>query len=250
MPPSWGPRQVAAGVVVGAFAVLAASFVVAIVTLGLHQAGVISSLQGKSWDRVLPYYNFANTIVFYGAMLGAILLFAARKGFSGVWAQLGLRRPPYWLIPAMPVVAVALQFLTGIISTLLSPLLGGLHNPQGCEISTGFGAAPYLGFISIALIAPVVEEITFRGFIYGGLRGRLGSGWALVISSLVFAIAHSLSVGESILLLGPSLFIAGAVLAYVYERSRSLYPGIVLHASFNLFAVILIFLSSTATNCH
>ncbi|MHB8313690.1 MAG: CPBP family glutamic-type intramembrane protease, partial [Candidatus Dormibacteria bacterium] len=60
----------------------------------------------------------------------------------------------------------------------------------------------------------------------------------------------TLSVGGSILLLGPSLFVAGVALAMVYQWTRSLYPGMVLHASFNLVAVILIFLTSTAGNCH
>jgi membrane protease YdiL (CAAX protease family) len=63
-------------------------------------------------------------------------------------------------------------------------------------------------------------------------------------------LARALSVGGSILLLGPSLFVAGVALALVYERTRSIYPGMALHASFNLVAVILIFMSSTAANCH
>jgi membrane protease YdiL (CAAX protease family) len=235
---------------VGAVGVLAITFLVVVVTLGLHQAGVIPSLTGPSWNRLLPIYNFVTTILFYGAMLGAVLLFAARGGLRRAWRELGLARPPYWVIPLMVPLAVGLQLLTGVVSTLLSPLLGGMTNPQGCDISTGFGGDPVLGIVAIVVIAPVVEEITFRGFIYGGLRTRLSTSWAVVVSSLVFAVAHSLSVGGSILLLGPSLFIAGAALALVYQRTRSLYPGMALHASFNLIAVILIFLSSTAANCH
>ena len=234
----------------GAVGVLAVTFLVVVATLGLHQAGVISSLTGPSWNRLLPVYNFVTTILFYGAMLGAVLLFAARAGLLRAWRELGMARPPYWVIPLMLPLAVGLQLLTGVVSTLLSPLLGGMTNPQGCDISTGFGADPALGVIAIVVIAPVVEEITFRGFIYGGLRSRLGASWAVVVSSLVFAVAHTLSVGGSILLLGPSLFIAGVALALVYQRTRSLYPGMALHASFNLIAVILIFLSSTAANCH
>ncbi|MHB1502100.1 MAG: CPBP family glutamic-type intramembrane protease [Candidatus Dormibacteria bacterium] len=41
-------------------------------------------------------------------------------------------------------------------------------------------------------------EITSWGFIMGGLRSRIGAGWAVVLSSLVFALAHTLSVGGSI----------------------------------------------------
>ncbi len=79
--------------------------------------------------------------------------------------------------------------------------------------------------IAVVLIAPMVEEITFRGSITGGLRSRIGAGRAVVLSSAVSALAYTLSVGGSILLLGPSLFVAGAALAPVSHWTRSLHPG-------------------------
>ncbi len=237
------------GIAVGVPAILTGVYLVAVAALGLHQAGVIPHLSGPSWRALLPFYNLANTLVFYGILLGVVLLFAARRG-GRVWVELGLRRPPYWVLPLMLPVALALQYLTELLSAAISPLLHGMTNPQGCSISQGFGADAYLGVLAIVLIAPLVEEITFRGFIMGGLRSRIGVGWAVVLSSVVFALAHTLSVGGSILLLGPSLFVAGVALALVYQWTRSLYPGMVLHASFNLVAVILIFLTSTAGNCR
>lgn len=228
---------------------VAAYLVPTLVVLALHQVGVVRALKGPGWSAILPYYSFATTITFYGALLAIVLFFASRHG-GGVWAQLGLRRFPVWVVVLMPPFALFLQVVTGIISELLSPLLGGMKNPQGCDISQAFGAVPFLAVISIAVIAPVVEEITFRGFIYGGLRRRWGVTASVLVSSLVFALAHTFSVGGSILLLGPSLFIAGLALALVYERSRSLIPGMVLHASFNLIAVIAIFLVGTQASCH
>jgi len=237
------------GVVVAVPAVLVAVYLVAAVVDGLSQARVIGSLTGRSGQAILPYYNMATTLAFYGALLAVVVFFASRHG-GRIWTELGLRRPPLWVLPLMPVAALVLQFLTSLISVALSPLLGGMTNPQGCDISQGFGQDAYLGIIAIVVIAPIVEEITFRGFIFGGLKNRLGTTWAVVASSVVFALAHTLSVGGSILLLGPSLFIAGVALALVYQRTKSLYPGMALHASFNLIAVILIFLTSTAANCH
>lgn len=228
----------------------AAAYVVpAVVVLTLHQVGVVRALKGPAWSPILPYYSFATTIAFYGVLLAIVLFFASRHG-GGAWARLGLRRFAVWVAVLMPPLALFLQVLTGIISEILSPLLGGMKNPQGCNISQAFGADPYLAVISIAVIAPVVEEIVFRGFIYGGLRRKWGVSLSVVVSSLVFALAHSFSVGGSILLLGPSLFIAGVALALVYERSRSLVPGMVLHASFNLIAVVAIFLVGTPASCH
>ncbi|MGA7086805.1 MAG: type II CAAX endopeptidase family protein [Candidatus Dormiibacterota bacterium] len=229
--------------------VVIALVIPAVVVLVLAQAGVIHSLQGHSLTAILPYYNFATTVLFYGALLGIVLFFANRHG-GRAWARLGLRRPELWILILMPPAAFLLQVLTGVISAILSPLLGGMKNPQSCSISQAFGAEPYLAVISLAVIAPVVEEVVFRGFIYGGLRTRLGVALSVVVSAALFALAHTFSVGGSILLLGPSLFLAGVALALVYERTRSLVPGMVLHASFNLIAVVAIFVVGTHAACH
>jgi len=229
--------------------VAAAFFVPAIVVLGLHQAGVIHSVTGPGSAPTLSYYNFATTLVFYGVLLAIVLFFAGLHG-GRAWDKLGLHRPPLWVVVLMPPAGLGLQVLTGVISQLLSPLLGGMKNPQDCNISQAFGAEPFLAVISIAVIAPVVEEIVFRGFVFGGLRTKLGITLSVIVSSVIFSLAHSFSVGGSILLLGPSLFLAGVALALVYERSRSLVPGMVLHGSFNLIAVVAIFLIGTHAACH
>ncbi|MGH7642661.1 MAG: lysostaphin resistance A-like protein [Candidatus Dormibacteria bacterium] len=246
---TWGVRQLILATLIALPGVAVAYLLPAIVVLALHQAGVVRALKGPGWAAILPYYSFATTIAFYGVLLAIVLLFASRQG-GEAWAKLGLRRFPIWVVVLMPPLALLLQVVTGIITEILSPLLGGMKNPQGCDISTAFGSVPFLAVISIAVIAPVVEEVVFRGFIYGGLRGRCGVTLSVLVSSVFFALAHSFSVGGSILLLFPSLFIAGIALALVYERSRSLVPGMVLHASFNLIAVIAIFVVGTQASCH
>jgi hypothetical protein len=228
--------------------VVAAYLVPALVVLTLHQLGIVRKLSGPGWTAIVPYYSFAVTLTFYGVLLAIVLIFASRRG-GRAWIKLGIRRPPLWVVILMPPLALALQVMTGIISELLSPLLGGMKNPQGCDISQAFGSEPYLAIIGIALVAPVVEELVFRGFIYGGLRRKWGVTVSVLVSSLVFALAHTFSVGGSILLLGPSLFIAGVALALVYERSRSLLPGMALHACFNLIAVVAILLVGTHVSC-
>ncbi|HEY6538134.1 MAG TPA: type II CAAX endopeptidase family protein [Candidatus Dormibacteraeota bacterium] len=246
---SWGIREIVLGIVIAVPGVVAAYLVPALVVLALHQVGVVRKLSGHGWAAILPYYNFATTLTFYGVLLGIVLAFASRPR-GRAWIKLGIRRPPIWVVVLMPPLALLLQIVTGIISELISPLLGGMKNPQGCDISQAFGAVPLLAVVSIAVIAPLVEEVVFRGFIYGGMRRRWGVTVSVLVSSALFALAHSFSVGGSILLLGPSLFIAGVALALVYERSRSLVPGMVLHASFNLIAVAAIFLVGSQASCH
>ena len=87
------------------------------------------------------------------------------------------------------------------------------------------------------VVAPVAEEIFFRGYLYTGMRARWGVGWALAVSSLIFALIH-LTPGVL-----PPLFIMGLLLAYLYERSDSLWPSILLHATINSIAFIGMYIS-------
>ncbi len=83
--------------------------------------------------------------------------------------------------------------------------------------------SPIWFFIVAAFVAPFVEEVFFRGFLFQGLRQRYGWINAMLVSSAIFAIGHL-----DLVVLIPT-FILGCVLAYVYHRSNSVWPGIILH---------------------
>ena len=76
-------------------------------------------------------------------------------------------------------------------------------------------------------MAPVAEEILFRGFVHGKLRALWGFAPAAVLSSAVFALVHQVPV---VLL---PIFCIGFLLGYVYERTGSLYYCMLFHAGFN-----------------
>ena len=82
-------------------------------------------------------------------------------------------------------------------------------------------------FVTVVL-APVFEELIFRGVLYGSLRARLGVWPSIFISALVFALAH----GYSTVGFG-SVFLSGALWAWSYERTRSLLPGTIAHVANN-----------------
>jgi len=84
----------------------------------------------------------------------------------------------------------------------------------------------------IVILWPVGEEMLFRGIAYNALRRR-GKWRALIISSLIFAIAHF-----QVIHLIPNV-LAGFAFAYLFERTRSLTSVVVLHASLNLVSVLL-----------
>lgn len=96
---------------------------------------------------------------------------------------------------------------------------------QGEQIMQLFAEldAPVWFFVVGAVFAPFVEEVFFRGFLFQGLRQRHGWVGAMLISSAIFAIGH-LDLASLI-----PTFILGSLLAYVYHRSNSVWPGIILH---------------------
>jgi len=89
-----------------------------------------------------------------------------------------------------------------------------------------------LGILVVG-IAPVAEEIFFRGFLFGGLRGKLSFWPAALISGIFFGAIHILGGSwQAVVLL--SLF--GVLLAFLYERTGSLGPPILMHVLQNAIA--------------
>lgn len=91
---------------------------------------------------------------------------------------------------------------------------------------------------SAVIVAPVFEEIVFRGFLFQGLRKKTGAVWATVISTVIFALIHTqydlwgwLSVG-----------LTGVAACYMTLRTGSLKSAITLHALTNLFITLDVYL--------
>ena len=86
--------------------------------------------------------------------------------------------------------------------------------------------------------APVAEEIFFRGFLFGGLRRGLPFVAAALVSAVIFGAFHY--TGPHSLTVLPQLAFLGLVLAWIYERSGSIYPTIALHVLNNALAFVVL----------
>ena len=85
------------------------------------------------------------------------------------------------------------------------------------------------------LLAPVLEELLFRGVLYGTLRLRFGPVAATLGSAAIFALAHGYgTVGFA------SVLMSGVLWAVAYERTRSLLPGMLAHAVNNVQATAIV----------
>lgn len=93
----------------------------------------------------------------------------------------------------------------------------------------------YAIFLS-ALIGPVVEEVFFRGFAYSAIKKKVGVGWAILISSAIFALVHM-----NLFSFLPVMWL-GIAMAYLYEKTGSLIPSITLHVIHNSILICFVLL--------
>jgi membrane protease YdiL (CAAX protease family) len=88
--------------------------------------------------------------------------------------------------------------------------------------------------LHVLVIAPIVEEVIFRGCIYRILKSKIPIIFATIINSTLFALIHY-NVLSYIL-----LFVLSIFLTYIYERNGSIICPIIIHSLFNLMMSILI----------
>jgi membrane protease YdiL (CAAX protease family) len=91
-----------------------------------------------------------------------------------------------------------------------------------------------VAFVTACILAPLCEELFFRGALYASMRCRWGRNAALAASAAVFALLHFKWEGL------PSLFFLGLLFALLYEKSGSLFPGMVAHSLNNLLALAIL----------
>jgi membrane protease YdiL (CAAX protease family) len=182
---------------------------------------------GKPPKNVL--YHWDNAI---GGAAQFLVILGIALAIARGWPELlALRRPRSWRGAAGGafVILVAIYTLSAILGPILHPGREQGLTPDHWDSSR---AAPFLAnAFLVCVIAPFVEEITFRGVGYGLLASRFGAEPAIVGSALCFGLAHGLV--EAL----PLLVAFGIGLAWLRERQNSTIPGMILHATFNAVAL-------------
>jgi membrane protease YdiL (CAAX protease family) len=177
----------------------------------------------------------------YAANLSLVWLFVGVRRHARL-RDLGLRLPHWpWLLAVLPALFAAWT-VEGVLGKLGSAFLPTSPHNQCHAIQSDYGSALALGLLGVAVMAPVVEEILFRGVLFGWLRGRIPVPAAIVLSAAIFSLAHLGWMEWSLLL---PIFGIGCLLAGLYHYSRSLWPGILVHASINAVATLVVVLGGT-----
>ena len=144
-------------------------------------------------------------------------------------------------------VGYGLYFISYLVVIILAgALLPTLDFDQEQQI--GFDSAVTsaelaMTFVSLVVLPPIAEEIMFRGFLFTSLRAKMRLRYAVIITSLLFGIAHLQFGADAPLLWVAAIdtFILSCFLCLLRERSGSLWPSILLHAIKNGVAFFILF---------
>jgi uncharacterized protein len=195
----------------------------------------IGGLTEDTGDRANAVYDLS-TLVASGAIEAALAgyaVLATRLSAQPIAETLAIRRVP--LRAALVTGAIGLVVILAS-EAVLDPIFNGgaqqgiepSHSPQTTREWVAVGVA----VLMLVVVAPVAEELIFRGLGFAAL-GPV----AVPVTSLLFAIAHGL----------PSLLVevavAGLVLAEIRRRTDSVLPGMGVHMAFNGLALVVAFLT-------
>jgi len=197
-----------------------------------------ANAKGLLFNSIIFIFN----LIFLGGT--ALVLGAGRGRFT--LEQIGLRPVRWkrgWLVLALGLVVLLLP-VRGALGLLVEYLVNGnleslalrsqIVQPQG---------AGWLSFVVtllfVGILVPISEELFFRGAIYTWLRERASMWPAVLISAALFGLGHFDSLGVV-----AASFVMGAVNAVVFEKTRSIWVPIAIHAANNSLAVILVYLAT------
>ncbi len=180
----------------------------------------------------------AGVVGLWAGLLGAAVHASRTRGSGSLAEDYGLRAGAWWDIPAGAAIGLACQYV--LVPALYRPfelfdrsLAHQLSRPAHQEAGAAHGpVAVVVLLLFLAVGAPVVEEVFFRGLLLRSLLGRMTVPAAVVASAVLFGLAHF----EALQFAGLAVF--GAVLAFLAWRTARLAPGIAAHAAFNAAAVL------------
>lgn len=200
-----------------------------------------SRLKLGTLETSLVIYSL--NVIFF---VGSVMLVGIARG-KITWRGLGFAPPRWkwsWLLLAFVVVLVfyPIRILMALaIQLILEGNLNSLLNSARMDllVPSGFTWPSFLiNLVMVGLAAPISEELFFRGAIFTWFREHYTLWPAVVASSLLFALGHIDTLAVVV-----TSFILGMVNALLYERYRSIWVPIAVHAVNNTLAILLVYAS-------
>jgi len=186
----------------------------------------MAGLIGK--NTTLPV-DMSLVIIFGEAVLLLPVWYLTVRKYGVPWSDLGLRR----FHPAAVGIGCGLMMLSLLFNFIYGSILANYNLQIQPDVDQLFTQTvyPFALLIGGAIVAPFVEEVFFRGFVFTGLIKKWNWKWAALISAALFAVAHV--VPTSFL----PIFILGWIFAFLYKASGSIWPAILMHMLTNAVAL-------------
>lgn len=221
---------------------VAAQALITAVVFVLSRTGIVAF---ESINQTILQTVFAALVYIVTLAIVVGLPWWIRK-FKTSRKELGLTRLPSWLDLALaPAGFIIYMLATVAITSLASQLVPGFDLNQTQE--TGFGNIAYryefiLAFVTLVVLAPIAEEVLFRGYLYGKLRKYAPAWVVILLTSALFGAVH----GQWNVAL--DVFALSLVLCTLREITGSVWAGIVLHMMKNALAFYILFINPSLFN--
>lgn len=221
--------------------IFALSQIVALFLVAMGMSIVSSGTNVSLSDSVGGQFCFI--LIAEAFAIWLVYFFLHERGLK--FSSIGLARRPNWGDVGRAglgfLVFFAILIGLGLILNQLSPELVDKKQNIGFD-HLDTGAKQLLAFLALVIFPPIGEEILVRGYLYSGLRRVWNFVPSLIVTSLIFGVAH-LEFGSSAGLVWAAaidtLFLS-VVLVYLREKTGALYAGMMVHMLNNLLAFIVI----------
>lgn len=198
---------------------------------------VITHILGSDALQAL-YLLVEHSMIDGGFIYGSWLLLSALYAHRVSLAEMGLRKCSSWFFTWVPVFFIIVLIGQGTWVALLSAIYTpsvSLPNPASFSIYANKPVTDVAAIFVFCVLAPVAEEIFFRGLIFRWLLQKHSLPIAIVVSALFFAVIHFNFTGFT------DYFLVGISSALLAYYAKSLWPSITLHMSINILAIALTF---------
>jgi membrane protease YdiL (CAAX protease family) len=220
--------------------------------IGLYIAVAIMAMFGYSTTQIEdlltnePVYQFLTILLIEFITIGFLWWLHKHRKLSFI-NSVGLGSKPPIKSVVFAAITYVVYFVTLIISVaVLTFVIPSLDANQMQQIGFDNAAGQQLIFVFLTLVVmpPIAEEIIFRGFLYQRLKNLISIYPAAIITSIIFALAHTEFLGDNPLnwIAAIDTFILSFFLIFLLEKTKSLWASIFLHAIKNLIAFVLLFL--------
>ncbi len=214
--PTWGDMLAVIGIYL--LATVATSIVVAI----------IAAVSGGTENFAETMSNGPMSALSYALSMGltivGVLIYRKLRRGTGRMFHLSMRG----FNPMLILWGFVMVLLTGVV---IEPVLE-LFPDAFLKMIDKMGMNGGWSILMLVVLAPVMEEVLFRGILLESVRSKHSAGRAIVVSALMFGVIHFIP--QQVV----NAFVIGLILGYIYVRTESLWPVIVIHALNNAMAYV------------